>query len=134
MTTFIGIWIDHEKAFLIRSNKLAEMSIERFGSAVEPHHKGGVQGDEHFTLADQKSHDERRHNQMREFSESLLPHFSDAEEILVFGPGVAKNEFKNVLEKNKALADKLKGTETADSMSENEMKAFVKDFFKLPRG
>lgn len=132
MSIYAGLWIDHSNAHLVISNALGDMTVQSFEGYVEPHHHGG-ETEEHLTLTNQKSHDERRHNQMREFCETILPHLSAANELLIFGPGTGKSEFKNVLEKNKALAGKFKGLETADKLSESELKEFVKKYFKLPR-
>lgn len=133
MHTFIGIWIDHAKAHVIKSNKLAEMSIETLSSEVEPHHKGGHDDGEHQTIVNQNRHDERRHNQMKAFSREVIQKLNDADEIVIFGPGQAKFEFKNALEENKALAGKMKGVETTDELTEAELKEFMKSFFHLPQ-
>ncbi len=131
MHTYYGIWIDHSKAFIIKSNKLAEMEIRGFGSEVESHHRGG-NDDEHVTIANQHRYEERRSNEMKAFSREVITHLSDADEIVIFGPGTAKHAFQNELETHKALSTKIKGLETTDQLSEAEMKDFVKDFFKLP--
>jgi len=133
MHTFYGIWVDHAHAFIIKTNKVAEMEIDEMRSDVEPHHHGGVHGDERLSLTDQNSHSERRHHQMKAFSKELIKRVEKGDELVIFGPGTAKHELKNVLEKNKALAAKLKGVETTDKLSEHEMKEFMKKFFKLPR-
>ncbi|OGJ43859.1 hypothetical protein A3J23_02535 [Candidatus Peregrinibacteria bacterium RIFCSPLOWO2_02_FULL_48_14] len=133
MHTFTGIWIDHEKAFVIKSNKVAEMTIEKLTSEVEPHHKGGHDDGEHQTIVNQNRHDERRHNQMKAFSREVMARLQDTDEIVIFGPGTAKHEFKNVLEENKALAGKIKGLESADDCTEAELKEFMKNYFHLPQ-
>ncbi len=132
MHTFTGIWIDHARAFVIKSNKVAEMTIQHLQSEVEPHHKGGHDDGEHQTIVNQNRHNERRHNQMKAFSREVIKLLQDSDEIVIFGPGTAKNEFKNVLEENKGLSDKLKGLETADDCTEAQLKQFMKDYFHLP--
>ena len=131
MHTYYGIWIDHAHAALLKSNKMAEMSIEWFKSSVEPHNHGG-ESEEHLSVVNQHRHEERRNNEMKAFVREILPHLSDADEIVIFGPGTAKHAFKNELEDHKALAAKLKGVETTDQLSEAELKEFMKDYFKLP--
>lgn len=133
MHTLTGIWIDHAHATVIKSSPLGEMSFQEFSSEVEPHHKGGHDDGEHQTIVNQHSHDERRHNQMKAFSREIIKSLEGSDEILIFGPGQAKHEFKNVLEENKALSAKLKGVETTDVLSEAELKEFMKAQFKLPR-
>lgn len=133
MHTFYGIWVDHAHAYLIKANKMADMEIDEMLSDVEPHHHGGIEGGERLSMTDQKSHDDRRKNQMKAFSKELIKRIKNADEIVIFGPGTAKNELKNVMEKEKSIVDKIKGLETTDKLSEAEMKDFVKTFFKLPR-
>lgn len=133
MHTFTGIWIDHAHATVIKSNKVAEMTMQHFSSEVEPHHKGGHDDSEHQTIVNQNRHDERRHNQMKTFSKEVIHALEGSDEIVIFGPGQAKHEFKNVLEDNKALFEKLKGVETTDILSEAELKDFMKTYFHLPQ-
>ena len=132
MYTYYGIWIDHAKAFVLKGNKMGEFEVQHFDSEVEPHTYGG-EGGEHLTISNQQRTNERRHNQMKAFSRELIKHLNDADEIVVFGPGTAKHEFKNELEDHKPLAPKLKGVETTDSLSEAELKDYVKEYFKLPQ-
>lgn len=108
------------------------MTIQHLESEVEPHHKGGHDDSEHQTIVNQNRHNERRHNQMKAFSREVIKLLNDADEIVIFGPGTAKNEFKNVLEENKALAQKVKPLETADDCTEAELKEFMKNYFHLP--
>lgn len=133
MHTFTGIWIDHAHATVIKSNKMAEMTMETFSSDVEAKHKGGHDDGEHQTIVNQHRNDERRHNQMKAFSKEVIKTLEGSDEIVVFGPGTAKHEFKNILEENKALFAKLKSVETTDVLSEAEMKDFMKEYFKLPQ-
>lgn len=133
MTTYTGVWIDHAHAIVVKSNKMAEMTFEAFDSEVEPHHKGGHDDGEHQTMVNQQRHDERRHNQMKAFSKEVMEALADSDEIVIFGPGTAKHEFKKALEENKGLAAKLKGVETTDVLSEAELTDFIKKYFHLPQ-
>lgn len=133
MHTFTGIWIDHAKATVIKSNALAEMTLQNFGSEVEPHHKGTREGGEHVTIVNQGRDENRRHNEMKAFSREIIKTLQGADEIVIFGPGTAKDEFKNILEEDKLLFGKLKGVEAAHDLSEAEMKAFMRNYFHLPQ-
>ncbi len=133
MYTLTGVWIDHAHATVVKSNKMGDMTFEMFTSEVEPHHKGGHDDGEHQTMVNQQRHDERRHNQMKAFSKEVMASLSGSDEIVIFGPGQAKHEFKNALEDNVALFSKFKGVETTDVLSEAELKDFMKNYFKLPQ-
>lgn len=133
MKNLYAIWIDHAHAFLVKADVNNVVSVTPFGSQVEPHHHSGINTNEHVTIANQNRHNERRQNQMHEFCQDLLGHLNDADEIAIVGPGTAKNELKNELEKNAALGDKLTAVETIDKMTENQLKAYVIKLFGLPR-
>ncbi len=133
MHKYIGIWIDHAHASVIRANKLAEMDFTDFNSDVEPHHKGTREGGEHVTIVNQHRDDNSRHNEMKAFSREIIKTIQDADEIVIFGPGTAKNEFKNILEENKGLFQKLKSLETTDNLTAAEMTEFMKNYFHLPQ-
>jgi len=133
MYSYLGIWVDHAQAFIVKSNKIAEFTIEQMNSDVESHHHGGLKGDEHASLTNQRSHDERRRNEMKAFSKDIIKKINNCNEFVIFGPGKAKHELKHEVELHQALSKKLKGIETADKMSEHELKNFVKKFFKLPQ-
>lgn len=133
MYNLYGIWVDHAHAFVVKSNKGAQMEVSEYHSDVESHHKGGQESNEHQTLSNQTAHEHRRENQMKAFAKELVQHVQDADELVLFGPGTAKHELKHEVERNKALASKLKGVETTDKLTEHELKDFVKTFFKLPK-
>lgn len=130
MYTYYGIWIDHRQAFVLKANKMAEITVQHFMSDVEAHNHGG-ETEEHLSVVNQHRHQERRNNEMKAFSREIVKHLADADEILIFGPGTAKHDFKHELEDHKVLAEKLKGVESADQLTEAEMEEFVKKFFKL---
>jgi len=133
MHTYIGIWIDHAKATVVRSNKVAEMDFTDFHSQVEPSHKGTREAGEHSTIVNQNRDENSRHNEMKAFCREIIKTLGDADEIVILGPGTAKNEFKNVLEENKALFAKMKGLETAHPLTEAELEDFMKSYFHLPQ-
>lgn len=133
MTQFYGIWVDHAHAFIIKSDKGANMSIQEMESNVEPHHHSGIQSGEHQTLTNQHAHEERRKNQMKAFAKEIVKHVMNADELILFGPGTAKHEVKHEIEAHKNLAAKLKGVETTDKLAEHELKDFMKKALHLPR-
>ena len=133
MHTFTGIWIDHAHATVIKANKLAEMTLQTFQSEVEQHHRGGHDDGEHQTIVNQQRHDERRHNQMKAFSQEIIKHIEGSDEIVIFGPSTAKHDLKNVLEGHTVLFGKLKGVETTDVLSEAELREYMKEYFHLPQ-
>ena len=60
--------------------------------------------------------------------DEVIPFIRNAESILIFGPGEAKTELKNHLERHK-LTGRIAGIETADRMTDRQIAAKVRRFF-----
>ncbi len=134
MKNLYGIWIDHKLAQIVKANLAGDsFTITSVESDVEGHAKESDEGGDHFTIVNQHKQESRRGEQMKHFGEEVISHIQDAEEIVIFGPGEAKHEFKHILEKHKALAGKLKSVETTDRLTEAELREFTKKVFMLPR-
>ncbi len=133
MKNLYAIWIDHAHAFLVKADITNVLSVTPIGSDVEPHHHGGINTNEHVTIANQNKHNERRHNEMHDFCKTICAQLVNPDEIAIFGPGTAKNDLRNALEKMPNLASKLSQFETTDKMTENQLKAYVAKLFGLPR-
>jgi hypothetical protein len=62
------------------------------------------------------------------YYDEVIASIRDAESILIFGPGEAKDELKERLEE-KNLGAKVVGVETVDSMTEPQIAAKVRQHF-----
>jgi hypothetical protein len=62
------------------------------------------------------------------YYEAVIACLRDAESILIFGPGEAKDELKKRLEKNK-LGGRIAGVETVDKMTDRQIAAKVRQYF-----
>lgn len=61
----------------------------------------------------------------------LADAIDDADAVALFGPGDASIKFKKeLMANNKALAAKKRTVTKADSMTENQTKALVRDYFR----
>ena len=58
--------------------------------------------------------------------ETKLHSFDD---ILLFGPGVAKEQMRNRLRENKSFDGKWLSVQTSDKLTEKQLLAFVRDFY-----
>jgi hypothetical protein len=132
MSTQVGLWIDHQKAVVVAITEQGE-KIEEIVSGVEKQlQRGGdrpLEGDYEVV---QVPADDRR---QRDFTKHLNIYYAavitairDAESILVFGPGEAKGELKEQLEKNH-LDGQIVGIETVDKMTNPQIAAKVRQYF-----
>ncbi|MFA5842273.1 MAG: hypothetical protein WC882_01160 [Candidatus Gracilibacteria bacterium] len=132
MQKLYGVWIDHSRALIVKCNEDDVISVTEMMSEVEPNRHEG-KSFERLTLTNQKVHGERRHNEIKAFSRQVLEAVKDADELAIFGPADGKKDLKKEIDEHKVLKGKLTAMETADKMTENQLKAFVRKLFNLPR-
>jgi len=128
-----GIWLDHEKATIITLDKgryklnTIESDIvtrERIDGETRNYGRFGDQS------LNQEKHKERRiKEQTSNYLKKLLSEIMDVDELVLFGPANMKKELEKHILDDAALSSKLKAVVSADSMTENQMIAWVKDFY-----
>ncbi len=133
MKKLTGIWIDHEKALIITLDrgghiiKTIESEIvtrDRIDGETKSYGRFGDQS------LSQEKHKERRINeQTSNFLKSLLSEIKNVDELVLFGPANMKKELEKHILHDATLAPKLKAVVSADSMTENQMVAWVKNFY-----
>ena len=141
MKKYVGIWLDHRQAYIVYllknqpgSSEDQEM-IECIESETERRVRlsGGSRsrktpyGPQEISV-DSKQED-RIKGQLRKYYREIIKRISDADRILIFGPGEAKIELKKEVGKSKELAAKVKQIESADKMTMNQIAARVRRFF-----
>ncbi len=112
------IWLDSEKAQLFA---LQPSGVKR--SHVK---KSGV--DHHTRNKKDNPNDEHAEHFFKLVTEAL----SGADQLLIMGPGLAKNHFKTYLEKHHhaKLASQIIGMENSDHPTDNEILAAGRTYFK----
>ncbi len=135
----IGIWLDKEKAhivsFLDKSDK--EGKFQTLRSEVEFFRPKGGSGTKSAKWGPQdvvqdSKYLEREKHQFREYFKNLANTIGKADAIALFGPAETAERFKKELDKNyPSIAAKVKVVEKADSMTDNQVKKMVKEFFGI---
>ena len=131
----IGVWMDHHIAHLIYPKGKDQYSVESLESNHDVHPRIDGQGADGATFGkNRESNNEfgkhhRAQNEMREYFQALKKVLRKYDEILLFGPTKAKDEFFNSLFDDKSFNGKLIQVENSDKMDEDHLIAFVKDFF-----
>lgn len=133
MKNNIGVWLDGTEAFVV---KLIDNSVKKINSDIENrvhHHgegdKGSFVGGGHHINNDKKF-EERKHHEMHNYFKEVISELKDADDIYVFGPAEMKFHLKTEIEKDKHLINKLSSVEPADKLTEHQIVAAVKDYFK----
>ena len=130
----IGIWMDKEKAKIVLLEN-GKDSLETLTSEIEFFNpKGGSRSKTRWGPQDvvqDSKYLEREKHQMKEYFKSLLPSLKDADKIALFGPADTIDKFNSELENNHPdLFKKIKTVSKKDSMTDNQVRALVRDFFE----
>ncbi|RED43837.1 hypothetical protein DFQ10_10426 [Winogradskyella eximia] len=129
-----GIWIDIDNAYIVsienenETFKTVSSNIEHYkahgGSGTKL--KGGPQD----VIQDSK-YLEREKQQLKLYFKDIASQINDTNALVLFGPADTNEKFSKELHKHyNSLSTKIKGVEKADSMTENQVKAWVRDYFK----
>ncbi len=129
----VGVWLDKEKALIV-SVENGNESMNTILSEVENFHihggsgskfKGGPQD-----VVQDSKYLEREKHQLKGYFKDVTSEIEDAHSIVIFGPAQTKEKFRKELQENyKAISAKVKAVKTVDSMTENQLKALVRDSF-----
>ena len=114
------VWLDHREAklFAFGSEAVEPQVIRAAGGARHLHHHAGSIGSGH-------------NSPDRHFLEAVAQALAPAGEILVVGPGQAKNELMaHLAEQHPALAAKVVKVETVDHPTDGQIVAIARKTFK----
>lgn len=131
----VGIWMDSKQAFIVRLTKETE-TVETINSEIEFFNRTGTGGNRVKSGVTQDViHDrkylEKEKSQFRNYFDSIAEAVTNSDELMIFGPADINEKFKKELEKHhRSLFNKLKAVEKTDNMTENQKKAYVRDFFR----
>ncbi|QHI35650.1 hypothetical protein IMCC3317_09960 [Kordia antarctica] len=128
-----GIWLDKNKALIVTLQNEKEI-LNTITSNIEhfrPHggsgsrQKGGPQD-----VVQDGKYLEREKHQLKEYFKEIISEIKDTEALVIFGPAGTNEKLGKELQHNHSdLSTKIKGIRKADSMTSNQVKALVKDFF-----
>ena len=134
---YIGIWLDKEKAHLVIL-KNGNESMYSIDSEVEFFHpKGGSRSKSRWGPQDvvqDSKYTEREKHQLRSYFENINQALKkeNAQAVALFGPGNTYAQFNKWLEQHQRdIAEKVQKAEKADSMTQNQFKALVRDTFGM---
>jgi len=134
MAICAGIWIDHKKAIIVSLDK-EHSRVLRMDSHVERHVrvKGGSRTPSPYGPQDvvsEKKRDERYKRQLREYYRGVIHAIRHARKVFIFGPGQAKIELEEEMQKKPGMWDKIAGIEPADKMTDAQIVAKVRKFYR----
>lgn len=128
-----GIWIDKREAKIVLiENGNEHLSIIKSG-IEEFNPKGGsgtrFKGGPQDVVQDSK-YLNREKQQFATFFEHIIEKIEDADAIVIFGPAEAGQKLHTeLLHKHPHLGAKTRPVKKADIMTDNQLKAWVRDFY-----
>ena len=128
MNRMVGVWIDHKKAVIVSASE-EHVTTTTLESDVPAHpHFGGQQDG-----GGEKKYEERHTEHLDRYYDEVVRQLTDADELLIFGPGEAKLELKERLRRSKAHSERNIGIETTDKLTDPQIVAKVKEHFGIAR-
>jgi len=129
----VGVWLDKEKAYVvtIREEEVGLMTIE---SDMEFFHPKGGSGSKtrwgpQDVVQDSK-YLEREKHQHRVYFKKIIEELKKADQIVLYGPAETYERLLKELQQNAPkIASRVKEASSADSMTINQIKAKVRDYF-----
>lgn len=130
----IGIWLDKEKAHVVSLSEENE-KFETILSEIEVFNpKGGSRTKNTKWGPQDVVHDskylDRENHQFKKYFKKLANKIKKADAIALFGPAETAMRFRKELDENyPSIAAKVKTVKKADSMTDNQIKKLIKEFF-----
>ena len=133
MPTKVGVWIDHRKAVVVVVTEEGEEIGLIISKVEEQLRRSGVSPLKGSFEALRVPADDRRQRALTQYLniyyDAVISCIREADSILIFGPGEAKNELEKRLEKSN-LGGRIASIETADKMTDKEIAAKVRQRFR----
>jgi len=129
-----GIWIDAKKAVIVflegssHSFKTIHSNIasrERIPGETKWFTRFGNQ-----FLNFEKRKKNRRVNKIRIYLKDVVNAIRNADELVLFGPAGMKTELEKAIWKETTHSPVIRAVETADSMTDNQIVAWVKNYYQ----
>ena len=132
----IGIWLDFKEAFLVTFDAKDDTpEIKHIPSNIErgiP--KGGSRSNTpwgpHMAVKEQAFLARRKKEEKAYFESILKAIDTKTDELMIFGPAEAKTGLLKAIKAVKNFPTAVKAILPADSMTQNQIVATVRDFFK----
>ena len=132
MRTNVGLWIDHRKAVIVAVTDKGEeigLIISKVEKQLRRSGDSPLKGPyESQQVPASDSRQKTFTGHLNIYYDAVIGSIRDAESILIFGPGEAKGELKQRLERHN-LGGRIVGIETVDKMTDRQIAAKVRQHF-----
>ena len=128
MSHDVGVWIDHKKAVIV-SIAAGHVTTRTLASDVgpHPHYAGSQEG------GGEKKYEERHNQRLDQFYNEVISQIGEPDALLLFGPGEAKRQLKDRLDRSKASSARVVAVESTDKLTDPQIVAKVKEHYGIAR-
>ena len=124
----VGVWIDHQRAVIVRASAEGT-TTETIESEVGAHPRFGGQQDG----GGEKKYEERHGQNLDRYFDAVIEQLSAPGRLLIFGPGEAKGELERRFQHSKVHAGCEVEVSTTDKLTDAQIVAKVKEHFGIER-
>ncbi len=128
----IGIWIDLKEAIIVKGKTLEEQTLVKIDSNIDVGNvKGGAGSSTPYGPQDAVSESkflEKKNHELQSYFDRVAEVIQGANLVLVCGPAETKNKLQEDLWNRHAFKKTVFYQKTADSMTDNQFKALVREF------
>ncbi len=132
MRTGVGLWIDHRKAIIVAVTDKGEeigLIISKVEKQLRRSGDSPLRGPyESLQVPASDSRQKALTGHLNIYYDAVIACIRDAESILIFGPGEAKGELRERLERHN-LGGRIVGIEAVDKMTDRQIAAKVRQYF-----
>ena len=129
----VGIWLDYRDAYIVFINNGSEKTLHLTSHIDESHPVGGSGTSTPYGAQEAISETKylhRRQQQEKQYYLSIIEKLSPRDGIYIMGPSQAKIGLEQEMSKKPGQAGKIMAVESCNRITDNQVKAKVRDFFK----
>lgn len=132
--TKVGVWMDKREAKVVSIEDGGKL-LATIKSGVEEFNPAGgsgtrMKGGPQDVVQDSK-YTEREKHQLKAYFKEVVNNLPTLDVLVIFGPAQTGKKFKKELLTNyRDIGEKLIGVETTDTMTDNQLIAWTKDYFE----
>lgn len=131
MSNNTGLWIDHREAIIVALTELGEETTHIHSDAEKHFRPSSEPGKSSLEPRQDPADDSRErefNGHLARYYDAIIANLSDAQSILIIGPGEAKGELKKRFEKHPSHTRSI-SLQNADKMTEPQVVALVRHHF-----
>ena len=128
MSYDVGVWIDHKKAVIV-CIAAGHVTTRTLDSDVGPHpHYSGSQ-----ESGGEKKYEERHTRRLDQYYDEVIRQIGQPDALLLFGPGEAKLQLKDTLDRSHTSSERVVAVESTDKLTDPQIVAKVKEYYRIAR-